>query len=115
VGTPVAAALPVEPVVANPVRDSTARLPAADLVAALAAGLGTAALARVVLHSASVPLPVADWWLLLVLPLGAVAGIVVAALLGPHMPVLFEMAKFGLVESSRHNHIGTTSQKPLEQ
>ncbi len=81
------------------VRDFSDRVRPSDILAALIAGLGIAALIRVVLHSAGIqlPLPVADGWFLLLLPLGAMGGIGVTAWFKPRQPVLFEIAKFGLV------------------
>lgn len=86
-------------ILAGLVHDTNLRLRAIDLLAALTAGLGTALLGRIVLRSADLWILLAfpDWWLLLALPLAAVAGITVASSLQARLPVVFEIAKFGLV------------------
>lgn len=68
-------------------------------MAALVAGAGIALLAGLVLQAARVwvVLPLSFWSLVLILPLGAVAGIAVTASVRGRVPIVFQLAKFGLV------------------
>ncbi len=70
-----------------------------DLVAALLAGFAIALLGQAVLDTAQVRLPalLSRSALLLLIPLGAAAGVALAAWLQHWLPVVFQIAKFGLV------------------
>lgn len=72
---------------------------ASDLLFAVVAGLGIGFFGYKALASAKLQgiLPGEPWMLFLLGPLAATAGILVAGWLRPHMPVVFEIAKFGLV------------------
>ncbi len=80
-------------------RNHVLPLRVSDLLLALLAGLGIAILGRRVLLSVQIqrPPPIADWLFLFLVPLAAMVGILVSAHLQRQLPVLFEIAKFGLV------------------
>ena len=72
---------------------------ARDFLLAAAAGLGIGLLSLHISHSANVavPPPLTPLWLVWLVPAGAVAGIAVAKRLRRTLPILFQLAKFGLV------------------
>lgn len=92
-------ALSLQAALGDSMREAISHLRPYDVLAALTAGVGTAGLAQVVFESTDVAFPVSvpRWWLLLILPLASLAGIAVTACLQARLPVLFEVAKFGLV------------------